>query len=149
MSSLLDIFSPRLTMLIQLALIFGFFYSNLILAQESSLLNVVFGQDKSSFQIFVNGTYYFYQFFLYIVLAVRQYTAFDMFFLHYFQANHGFLKTKNQAKFSLPPILKHFQIEMEVQLRLARKSQTVLTSWEISTAPKSNGILPKWDLLPN
>ena len=80
MSSLLDIFSPRLTMLIQLALIFGFFYSNLILAQESSLLNVVFGQDKSSFQIFVNGTYYFYQFFLYIVLAVRQYTAFDMFF---------------------------------------------------------------------
>ena len=60
MSSLLDIFSPRLTMLIQLAWIFGFFYSNLILAQESSLLNVVFGQDKSSFQIFVNGTYYFY-----------------------------------------------------------------------------------------
>ena len=57
MSLLLDSFSPRLTMLIQLALIFGFSYSNLILAQ-GTLLNVAFGQDKSEFQIYVNGTYY-------------------------------------------------------------------------------------------
>ena len=56
MSLLLDSFSPRLAMLIQLALIFGFSYSNLILAQ-GTLLNVGFGQDKSEFQIFVNGTY--------------------------------------------------------------------------------------------